>query len=55
MCLTEAALWLFLSLLPPEIISATDTEIIVHATEGDTIWRLSDGIWCNSDIARLRP
>lgn len=55
MCLTEAALWLFLSLLPPDIISATATEITVHATEGNAIWRLSDGIWCSSEIARLRP
>ena len=55
MCLTEAALWVFLTLLPPEIVTTSDTVITVHATEGDNAWMLTDGVWCNTSINRDRP
>ncbi len=55
MCLTEAALWMFLALLPPEIVTETDSVITVHATEGDNDWVLTDGMWCNASVNRLRP
>ncbi|MDF1717052.1 MAG: hypothetical protein P1U75_10355 [Antarcticimicrobium sp.] len=47
MCLTGEALALFLNLLDPGLISSDAGRIIVHATEGQAVWVLTDADgWC---------
>ncbi len=43
--LSDAALDLFLSLLPSERVSRSDERIIVHADTGDAVWFPRDGRW----------
>lgn len=46
MCLSTSALILFISLLPPEIISDAPGQITVHATTRDAVWQVRGDLWC---------
>lgn len=46
MCLTGAALFLFLNLLPADRIERGDQQIIVRAHEGTVIWQAHGASWC---------
>jgi hypothetical protein len=48
MCLTAEALFLFLSILPPEIVEISDTRITVAAETRDAVWRAKGDEWCTS-------
>lgn len=46
MCLSTAALALFLNLLPPDIIETGPDTVTVHATARDAIWQVQGDRWC---------
>ena len=46
MCLSTQALFLFISLLPQEIVKPSGDEVMIAATTGDVIWKNFDGEWC---------
>ncbi|SFC73392.1 hypothetical protein [Tropicimonas isoalkanivorans] len=46
MCLTTEALFLFLSLLPPDIVESSESRIIVRSEVRDAVWEPRDGMWC---------
>jgi len=51
MCLTPAALALFLNLIGHSVITSTPDHITVHATEGDVIWVATADLWCTTGPA----
>lgn len=46
MCLSTQALFLFISLLPQEIVSPSSNQIVIAAETGDVTWDSFDGEWC---------
>ena len=48
MCLTAEALFLFLSVLPPEIVETTESRITVAAETRDAVWLAKGDEWCTS-------
>jgi len=48
MCLTAEALFLFLSVLPPEIVEISDARITVAAKTRDAVWLAKGDEWCTS-------
>ncbi len=46
MCLSTQALFLFISLLPQEIVKPSPSEIMIAADAGDVSWANFDGEWC---------
>ncbi|MBY6004321.1 hypothetical protein KUV62_10400 [Salipiger bermudensis] len=48
MCLTAEALFLFLSVLPPEIVEVSDTRITVAAETREAVWLAKEDEWCTS-------
>ncbi len=46
MCLSTQALFLFISLLPQEIVNGSSEEILIAAQTGDVTWQNFDGEWC---------
>ncbi|MCA0961467.1 hypothetical protein [Salipiger bermudensis] len=48
MCLTAEALFLFLSVLPPEIVKITEARITVAAETRDAVWLAKGDEWCTS-------
>lgn len=46
MCLSTQALFLFISLLPQEIVKPGFDEIAIAASAGDVTWEHFDGEWC---------
>lgn len=46
MCLTTEMLALFLSILPPGIVTAEADRITVHAEAGDAVWVAKGDVWC---------
>ena len=51
MCITTELLALFITMLSPEIVSAEEDRITIHATEGDRVWVAKGDIWCTDDVA----
>ncbi len=50
MCLSTAALNLFLALLPPEIVTRTETSVTVEAEAKAVVWeRTEPYLWCSED------
>ncbi len=47
MCLSTAALAMFLALLPPEKVSEAEDRVVVHADAGDVVWERTEIGWCN--------
>jgi hypothetical protein len=43
---TTEALFLFLSLLPPDIVERSDDRIVVHADVREAVWEPHDEEWC---------
>lgn len=48
MCLSTQALVLFLSLLPPEIVTPSATDIVVAAEAGPVVWEARADLWCTT-------
>ncbi len=48
MCLTAEALFLFLSVLPTEIVEVSDTRITVAAETREAVWLAKEDEWCTS-------
>jgi hypothetical protein len=46
MCLSTEALVLFLSMISPEIVHPSGSEVRIMATAGAVTWRHQDGVWC---------
>jgi hypothetical protein len=46
MCLTSAALFLFLNLLPADRVEQEDQQITVRADAGAVIWQARGASWC---------
>lgn len=46
MCLTTQALFLFISLLPQEIVEPSSSQVMIAADTGDVAWEKFDGQWC---------
>ncbi|NDR55808.1 hypothetical protein [Aliiruegeria sabulilitoris] len=46
MCLTTEALLLFINLLSPQIIEASDQKIVIHAQTRDAVWEARADQWC---------
>lgn len=48
MCLTSEALFLFLSLLSPDIVERSEDRIVVHAEVRDAVWLAREDKWCSA-------
>ncbi len=48
MCLTAEALFLFLSILPQEIVDVSDARITVAAETRDAVWLAKGDEWCTT-------
>ncbi len=48
MCLIAEALFLFLNLLPPNIVHMSENRIVVDAETRAAIWELRNELWCTS-------
>ncbi|MBR9838323.1 MAG: hypothetical protein GYB50_10595 [Rhodobacteraceae bacterium] len=46
MCLTAQALFLFLSVLPEDIVDVSPKRVVVHAEVRDAVWLPRDDQWC---------
>ena len=51
MCLSTQALFLFISLLPQDIVEPSASEVMIAADAGKVTWENFDGEWCT--VARL--
>ena len=49
MCLTNQAMFLFISLLSPEIITLSPSQILIDAEVGPVTWLRTEEIWCMQD------
>ncbi len=54
MCLSTAALTLFLALLPPEKVTEAEGRVTVHADAGDVVWERAGIGWCNDQVPNGR-
>ncbi len=46
MCLTSGALFLFISLLSPDLVDITSEKVTIDAEAGPVSWDLFDDQWC---------
>ncbi len=46
MCLSSQALFVFISLLSPDIVSYSSTQIQIDAEVGPVIWIQAESHWC---------
>lgn len=46
MCLSTQALFLFISLLPQDIVEPSASEVMIAADAGNVTWENFDGEWC---------
>lgn len=46
MCISPQALFLFLSLLPAEIVERSESRIVVRAELRDAVWLARGDEWC---------
>jgi hypothetical protein len=53
MCLTEKAMFLFLSLLPPDIVERSPSAILIRAEVSHVLWTNVSTRWCIQDVAAV--
>ena len=46
MCLTTQAMYLFVSILSPDVVSPSASQILIQAQTGSVVWENYGDLWC---------